>query len=169
MYLWQNLFVYSGHYLTWVEIHDSPADTQMGSRDTTVCSKGWTDSICFSPGANTGLCKSFPHSTKASFLLYDWYKTGDSSYLTNSSPYIDSPIWTKDFKLQFVSPKDLFHCSVNQSLCAMTQGSLLTLFYFFSSDLPNRPVSQCLLYIMDIGIVFHVIISVVQSVFGHAS
>ena len=48
-------------------------------------------------------------------MLYGWYDAGGCRSFTNSLPHIDPPMWAKDFKLWFVSPKDfitLLYCPV---------------------------------------------------------
>ena len=51
-----------------------------------------------------GKCPYQQHS-RASSMLYGWCETGGWCSFTNSSPYIDPPIWSKDFELWFVRPK----------------------------------------------------------------
>ena len=83
------------------------------------CSDRRSYSIYPSPGVNTDFAigKSPPlsHHNRYSSRLYDWCDTGGCSFFTKSSQNIDLPIWSKDFKLWFVSPDDfilLLYCPV---------------------------------------------------------
>ena len=55
------------------------------------------------------------HYNRASSMPYVWCDTGGCSSFTNSSLHIDPPIWAKDFKLWFISPKNfipLLYCPI---------------------------------------------------------
>ena len=101
--------------------------------------------------------KNLPHHNTGSSMLYGWCDTEGCSPFTNSLPHIDPPIWPKDFKLWFVSPKDLI--PLLQFLCTLANWSLLTLFSFLNSSfltaiLPYRPASQSLLLTADVDTFF---------------
>ena len=51
--------------------------------------------------------QSLLHHNGAFSMLYGWCDIWGCRSFTNSSPHGDSPIWSKEFKLRFVSPNDL--------------------------------------------------------------
>ena len=78
-------------------------------------------------------CQKPPHHNRTSSILYGWCDTGDGTSFNNSSPYLDPPIWVKDFEIWFVSPKvfiPLLCCSV---FVRLGHWSLLILFCFLNS------------------------------------
>ena len=74
--------------------------------------------------------KRLPHHKWASSMLYDWCDTGGCSSLTNYLPYIDPPIWPKDFEFRLISPKEFLLSSIIQSLYALAHWSF---WYCFAS------------------------------------
>ena len=87
-------------------------------------------------------------------MLYGWWDTGCCCSFTNSSPHIDPPIWPKDFKCWFVSPKDfipLRYCPVFVHLSHLELFDIVLLpqQWFLIAILPYRPTSQSLLLIED--------------------
>ena len=92
--------------------------------------------------------KSLQHHNRTSSMLYGWCDTASCCSFTNSSPHIDPPIWLKDFKLWFFSPKSfikLLYCLVfvgvgplEPLLCFLNSNSTI-----YASFTESSPYSGC--------------------------
>ena len=102
------------YYLAWIQILDPHTMFEMGSHDAAVSCDSWCDSVCPLPGVKLQhsnwqkLC-SPPHTHTPitgppPCFTVDMIQ-GVAAF-TNSLPHTDPPIWLKNFKFWFVSPKN---------------------------------------------------------------
>ena len=102
------------------------------------------------------ISKSPPHHNRHSSMLYGCYDTGGCSSFTNSLPHIDPPIWPKDFKLWFVSPKEFIPLLYWPVLVGLAPLETFDIICFLNSSfsttiLTYRPASLSPLFKVDVN------------------